>query len=172
MILSRRFHMGKKGVTLIELMIVVTIIGILALIAIPGYIGQQKRASRTEAYTNLQNLRLLEEQYFADNGGYAPNVAASSTAALPVTSSSSKGDSLRYDATYNSVSNPADAKNIINFLPGFKPGTAAGLSYDYYITWTVTGGSATAFTAWAVGKTGSRVAGDSFWIDNNNNKNF
>ncbi len=62
--------MDKKGVTLIELIIVVAIIGILAMIAIPGYIGQQKRAARTEAYSNLENLRLLEEQYFAENGCY------------------------------------------------------------------------------------------------------
>ena len=52
-------------------MIVVAIIGILAMIAIPTYTGQQLRAARTEAYTNLQTLRLLEEQFFAENGAYA-----------------------------------------------------------------------------------------------------
>jgi prepilin-type N-terminal cleavage/methylation domain-containing protein len=71
--------MNKKGVTLIELIIVVAIIGILAAIAVPAYLGQQKAAARTEAYSNLQNLRLLEEQFFAENGTYtaaAANVAA------------------------------------------------------------------------------------------------
>lgn len=165
--------MDKKGFTLVELIIVIAIIAILAMIAIPAYVGQQKKATRTEAFSNLQNLRLLEEQYFADNGEYAPDTAtADSTAAIPVTSSSSKGDSLRYDATYNSGSNQTDAKNIINYLPGFKPGAASNLSYDYYITWTFSGGNTATFRAWAVGKTGSRVAGDSFWIDNNNNKDF
>jgi hypothetical protein len=33
------------------------------MIAIPAYVGQQKNAARTEAYSNLQNLRLLEEQF-------------------------------------------------------------------------------------------------------------
>jgi len=66
--------MSKNGFTLIELLIVIAIIGILAAIAIPGYVGQQRNATRTEAYTNLQNLRLLEEQYFAENGVYTTDM--------------------------------------------------------------------------------------------------
>ncbi len=51
--------MKSKGFTLIELLVVIAIISILALIAVPTYVGQQKRAVRTEAYSNLENLRLL-----------------------------------------------------------------------------------------------------------------
>lgn len=63
--------MDKKGFTLVELLITVAIIGILAMIAIPSYVGSQKRAARSEAYANLQNLRLLEERFYAEYGSYA-----------------------------------------------------------------------------------------------------
>jgi len=36
--------MNKKGYTLIELLIVIAVIGILAAISVPAYLGQQKGA--------------------------------------------------------------------------------------------------------------------------------
>lgn len=145
--------MNKKGVTLIELLIVIAIIGILAVIAVPAYIGQQKNAARTEGYSNLENLRLLEEQFFAENGQYAPAGAA-------------VGTKIYYKAGDTSISNSSN-------LPGFKPGEAASLNFEYEIEITgVSGGRTTAFTARARGRSGTRVASDTFWIDNNNSKNF
>ena len=141
--------MDKKGFTLVELLIVVAIIGILALIAIPAYLGQQKRAAMTEASTNLQNLRLLEEQFFADNGCYYMS------------------GSTCQDKLLDGLS------AIQGFLPGFKPGSDSGLNYSYKISIYDAGGStAGGFKAFATGKSGSRADGDSFWIDNDNNKNF
>ena len=139
--------MDKKGVTLIELIIVVAIIGILAMIAVPAYIGQQKNAARTEAYSNLQNLRLLEEQFFAENGCYYMTGGACA------------------NNTINGVT------DIQVFLPGFKPGAEGPLNFTYSITTSGTS-AASAFTATARGKTGRRLAGDTFTIDNNNNRNF
>ena len=140
--------MNNRGVTIIELLIVIAIMGILAMIVIPGYIGQQKRAATAEAYTNLESLRLLEEQFFAENGAYTASLGTCA----------------------------ADNNNIVTIqgsLPGFQPGT--GLSYSYCIEQNIAlgGGAQTpCFRASAFGNTGTRVAGDTFIIDCNNNKNF
>ena len=150
--------MNKRGFTLIELLIVIVIIGILAMVAIPAYVGQQKNATRTEAYTNLQNLRLLEEQFFAENGAYttAMTTVAGSTPAIR-------------DANVTAIQTNA----LPNRLPGFRPGAGTNFSYRIEQNINLAGAAQTpCFRATATGIDGTRVAGDSFMIDCNNNKNF
>ena len=54
----------KLGFTLIEMMIVVSIIGILSAIALPAYSDHVKKARRADAQQMLlQNAALLERQY-------------------------------------------------------------------------------------------------------------
>jgi type IV pilus assembly protein PilE len=161
--------MNNRGFTLIELLIVITIIGILAVVAITGYVGVTKRAARSEAYSNLQNLRLLEEQFFAENACYEP---------------------LAGGVCPGGSNNYAGTAGIQAFLPGFQPGT--GLSYNYAITMnqqitnntgnTVAnpptfGALTSCFIATATGIAGTRVCPDAancdmFAIDCNNNRNF
>lgn len=61
---------SQDGFTLIELMIVVAIIAILAAIAIPAYLGIQKKAARSEAKANLPAIGLALETFYAENGNY------------------------------------------------------------------------------------------------------
>ncbi|MGB9715879.1 MAG: prepilin-type N-terminal cleavage/methylation domain-containing protein [Thermodesulfovibrionales bacterium] len=140
--------MNKKGFTLIELIIVIAIIAILAAIAIPAYVGQQRRAARTEAYTNLEALRLLEEQFFAENAAY--------TASIGVCAADNDNIALIQAA-----------------LPGFRPGNATSYSYCIEQNIDLNGNVQTpCFRASAFGNAGTRVAGDTFRIDCNNNRNF
>ncbi len=144
-------HSKNKGVTLIELIIVVAVIGILAMIAVPAYLGQQTRAVRAEAFTNLETLRLLEEQFFAENADYTSGVLA-------------------------------NIGEIQGQLPGFRPGPSTQFGYSIVQnkaidtpianppTWATD--LTPCFTAVAAGNAGSRVDGETFAIDCNNEKNF
>jgi type IV pilus assembly protein PilA len=61
---------GKKGFTLIELMIVVAIIGILAAIAIPNFLKFQAKSKQSEAKSNLGAIFTGELSYFGEQGVY------------------------------------------------------------------------------------------------------
>lgn len=60
-----------QGFTLLEAMIVVSIIGILAATAIPAFQNYQFRSKRAEAYTNLGAIVDLEKGYFGEYNAYA-----------------------------------------------------------------------------------------------------
>ncbi len=60
---------NKKGVTLIELLIVVVIIGILAAIAIPKFANTKEKAYVATMKSDLRNLATYEESYAADSAG-------------------------------------------------------------------------------------------------------
>ena len=67
---SRPARRGSKGFTLIELMIVVSIIGILAALAIPNYQWGIIRAKEAVLRETLYNLNSAIDQYNADQGKY------------------------------------------------------------------------------------------------------
>ena len=66
---------GMKGVTLIELMIVVVIVGILASIAVPSYRNYMLRAQRSDAMSALLRVAAAQEKFYLQNNTYADDDA-------------------------------------------------------------------------------------------------
>ncbi len=86
---SKLFLFSRKsskpfGFTLIELMITVAIVGILASVAYPSYVGFVTSSNRTEGQRELLRFANLQEQYFVDYRTYATSLTAlgKSTAAI------------------------------------------------------------------------------------------
>lgn len=65
-----------KGVTIIELMIVVVILAIVATIAYPTYQGHATRARYSDAKVMLLQIMQRQREYFTDNNTYTTGLVA------------------------------------------------------------------------------------------------
>jgi type IV pilus assembly protein PilE len=74
---------AQQGMTLIELMVVVAIIGILAGIGIPAYRDYVTRGKLAEAYATLASQRVKMEQFYQDMRTYTGACVAGTVAPLP-----------------------------------------------------------------------------------------
>jgi type IV pilus assembly protein PilE len=66
---------GSMGFTLIELMIVVVVIGILVAVAVPAFQIYVKKAKSVEGEIALDEIKKLEELYYADNLEYSASLS-------------------------------------------------------------------------------------------------
>jgi len=81
--MHRRKYMG--GITLIELMIVVVIVGILAAIAYPNYQEFTARAKRNEARSALLSLATNQERFYLNNNTFTTDLTVLGFTADPAT---------------------------------------------------------------------------------------
>ncbi|WP_235869318.1 type IV pilin protein [Veronia nyctiphanis] len=68
----KRHQCSAKGMTLLELLIVIGVIGALSAIAVPSYTNHLIKAERGRAQSGLYQLQVWVEQQYTENGAY-PN---------------------------------------------------------------------------------------------------
>ena len=76
---------NMRGITLIELMIVVVIVGILAAIAYPNYQEFTARAKRNEARAALLRLAVNQERFYLANNSFTTDMTQVGFSSSPAT---------------------------------------------------------------------------------------
>lgn len=63
----------NRGVTLIELLVTVAVLGIIASMALPAYTGYIATTRNTEGFNDLASIQLAQEEFFLENNRYFPD---------------------------------------------------------------------------------------------------
>lgn len=105
----------SRGITLLELMIVVVIVGVLAVIAYPNYRDFTDRATRNEAKAVLLEIAQNQERFYLQNStygtlsqlGYAGDTITTDSGAYSVTVTAADASNFDAQATYQRGGNEA-----------------------------------------------------------------
>lgn len=69
--ISKQSHIAESGFTLVEMMIALAVLSIIAVIAVPAYLGYVEEGRMSSVRGNIEPLRLALEDFFLENGTYA-----------------------------------------------------------------------------------------------------
>ena len=111
----------QEGFTLIELLVVIVILGVLAGIALPSFLGQSVKGRQTEAKIYISSLNKNQQGFYFEKGRFASYIdelglgRSIATATVNYTYATTNGgsgtESYAWSYTSNNVSNSGVLKN-------------------------------------------------------------
>lgn len=134
---------GQQGFTLLELLVVMTIIGILAAIAVPALRDSPQRAREATLKEDLFTLRSVIDQYHGDKGSYPPDLATLVSAGyirkIPIDPMTKSADTwaivMEEPAAASDSSAPADTSATPGIVDIHSGSTGKSLDGTLYKDW-------------------------------------
>ncbi len=109
----------QKGVSMIELLIVVAVVGILSAIAYPSYADHMLKSHRTQAMADMMKIQLTLEEKYNQSGSYDYTIVANGTCVFCET------DTNRYKMTIDGSGTGANT-----YIVKATPQSATGQNKD------------------------------------------
>lgn len=113
--LTNRIRRPRRGFSLIELMTVISVIGMLAAIGFPRYREMKRRAYFAAVLSDFNTVRIASYNYFADNATYPADGAAGSPppALLPYLPQGFEFSTSSYTLDYDVWPSPLNPTQLV-----------------------------------------------------------